>query len=395
MPGTLHEQGVDILYNHLEAALGRELLATAKCNECPDEIAIDLMQNADRIMRGQSVGPVVPDLALLDGNGRPTTFVEVVVTHAPDRNVHRYAIENSIRVVEFHLNATADPSPARRERGKALSEALAIKASLRDLREGRLRVDAHNLLCERPRCEDCQTPRPLRTVVILEKDCWKCHKATRVAVGSRDSEHLYPAHFTDLELAFARDHGVILDVRYSATRQERYLANVCSACDQIQGDWFLYQDPFHDSYRIAIDEREGFEGPCESCSQRDCSLHGAFRDYEADGECPTCLDAARVRLCPNREGRDCYYPATCHEQGCYFTRRSESRRSEAQRQAEKAAKANQETLESIEEDTQPLKARIRGCTHCGASRRSLRPAPQGHITCTECGTDQEPDHYRM
>lgn len=283
MPGTLHEQGVDILYNHLEAALGRELLAKAKCNECPDEIAIDLMQNAARITRGQSVGPVVPDLALLDGNGRPTTFVEVVVTHSPDRNVHRYAIENSIRIVEFHLNATTDPSPARGERGKALSEALAIKASLRDLREGRLRVDAHNLLCERPRCEDCQTPRPLRTVVVLEKNCWNCHKATRVAVGSRDSEHLYPGHFTELELAFARDHGVILDVRHSATRQESYLANVCSACDQIQGNWFLYQDPFHDSYQVATAKLQGFGGPCDKCSERHCNLHGIFHDYDRRG----------------------------------------------------------------------------------------------------------------
>ena len=395
MPGPLHEQAVDALYERLTRSLGRGLRATAVCNECPDEIPLDLLSGVAEIKRNAAIGPVVPDLVLLDARGRPLTFIEVVVSHPPGRNVHRYAIEHGVQILEFDIIPDGGTLPRAGRRRKATQEALAIKARLRELKEGQLRVDVHNLTCERPRCSVCGTPLPLRVVTILTKDCWKCGQAVDAAVGRKDSEHLYPAQFSELELAFARGHGVTLEVRNSATMRESYLANVCKACDQIQGNWFLYQDPFHDSYSLYKAERRGYDGPCDKCSERICNVHGVYHEYEADGDCPTCTDVARVTSCLHQVGRECFYPAACAEQGCYFTRREETRRREVERSEEEEAKAEQPTLESIEDETQPLRARIRGCTHCGASRRHLRPNEEHQAVCTECGTTQAPDHFRM
>ena len=215
----------------------------------------------------------------------------------------------------------------------------------------------------------------------------------RVAIGSRSSEHLYPGNFTDAELAFARGHGVALEVRYSATARGSYLANVCGSCDTILGNWFLYQDPFHDTYRIAVADRQGYEGPCDRCSELHCELHGVYHDYEAEGQCPSCLDAAKVTLCRDHEGRECYYPETCDEQGCYFVRQEKARQREAEERVEVARQMEKETLAAIEAESEPLRSLIKGCSTCGASRREFR-FQDGQAFCTRCGASQEADHFR-
>lgn len=388
MPGPLHEQAVEALYGRLIKSLGRKLLVTAECNECPDELSIDLLQGVAEVERNVAIGPVIPDLALLDDSGSPLTFVEVVVSHPPGRNVHRYAIEHGIQIVEFDLAAGGRPLGQTGRRRKALEEALAIKTRLRELREGQPRVDAHNLACERPRCSACGIPLPLRTVTIVTKDCWNCGKAVDVAVGSRESGHLYPAQFNASELAFAEAHGVTLEVRDSATAKEKYLANVCRACNQIQGNWFLYQDPFHDSFHLHKAERTGYDGPCDKCSERICNLHGVYRAYEADGECPTCLAQSRVTPCREREGRECYYPATCAAEGCYFTRREHARQREEQERLSKARKAEDAALKALDEEARAFEGVVQGCRSCGASRKNFRFV-EGRPFCSLCGASQE------
>lgn len=393
MPGLLHEQAIDILYGRLTAALGGELLATAQCNECPDEISIDLLKDVAEIKRNAVVGAVMPDLVLLDHGGRPLTFVEVVVSHSPGRNVHHYALEHGVQILEFDVVPSGESLPRTGRRRKATEETLAIKARFRELQQGQLRVDVHNLSCERPRCSACGSPLPLRTVIILTKDCWNCRRATRVAVGSRDSRHLYPAHFNESELALARAHGVTLEVRYSATVRESYLANVCRSCDQMQGNWFLYQDPFHDSYHLFEAEQRGYDGPCDKCSERICKLHGDYYTYEADGECPACVAEAKLTFCRNDERRECYYPSTCDEKGCYFNRRDEEQRRQAEERIEAARKSEEATLAAIHEEAEPLRSLIKGCSVCSAPRKEFR-FQDGQAFCTRCGASQEPDHFR-
>ena len=244
-----------------------------------------------------------------------------------------------------------------------------------------------------PVCTDCGTPLPLRTVNVLTKDCWNCDQYVRVAVGSKETGHIYPQNFTEDELAFAASHGVTLDVRYSNTVRESYLANVCGACDQIQGNWFLCHDPFHDTYRAAVAELQGYEGPCDKCTERNCDLHGTYHTYEAQSECPTCREMAKRTPCGQYDGRECFYPTTCAEQDCYFTRRQEARPREVEERVEKARNTKEATLASIEEEAQPLRLRVKGCTTCGASRSEFR-FQDSQAFCSRCGASQGPDHFR-
>ena len=315
---TPHERAVSILETHIRESLGGDLSATAICNECSEELSINLVKDAATVARNIKVGTVRPDLTAFDTEGNPIRFIEIVDKHAPESNVHEYAVANNIEVVEFHLNAPREFVGYRRNR--ALDASLTVKARLEDLVAKRLEIDAHNLLCPRPKCQDCSTPLPLRTVTVSLKDCWKCGQNVSVAIGYKDGQALEQDEFTKEELAFARGSGVTLERRFSATVGAKYLANVCTSCDQIQGNWFLYQDPYHDRFNLPQSKKESY-GPCDKCATRICLTHGEFFDYDGDRECPHCVAESEKTMCPHNPERECYYPDKCDEEGCYFVTR--------------------------------------------------------------------------
>ena len=315
---TPHERAVSILELHIRENLGKSLPATAMCNECREELIINLVENVATVERNKSVGTVRPDLSMFDIDGNPIRFIEIADKHIPESNVHEYAVGNNIEVVEFHLNAPREFVGERRNR--ALDASLNVKARLDDLAAKRLNIDAHNLLCQRPKCIDCSTPLPLRTVAVSLKDCWNCEQNIKVATGYKDGQALEQDEFTKEELDFVRDSGVTLERRFSATVGAKYLANVCTSCDQIQGNWFLYQDPYHDRFNLPQAEKESY-GPCDKCATRICLTHGEYFDYDGDRECPHCVAEAERVMCPNKPERECFYPNKCNEGGCYFVNR--------------------------------------------------------------------------
>lgn len=296
--------------------------ATAPCNECSETLSVDLLDRVSIVRREKYVGTVCPDISLLDDNGTPIRFIEVVDSHSPERNVHEYALANGIDVFELHLRAPREFIGTRKNR--ALDASLAIKARLQEIADGEIRVDTHTLLCQRPKCDECGGRLPLRTIAINTKDCWKCGQAVNVAVGSKDDHNLEPGSFTEEEIAFARSNGVILERRFSAMVMAKYLANVCPHCDQIQGNWFLYMDPFHDRYNIHRTSREAY-GPCDACATFFCRTHWEYIDYGKAGQCPACLEEAARVMCPNNPSRECFVPDKCEATGCYFVNRERPR----------------------------------------------------------------------
>ena len=141
----------------------------------------------------------------------------------------------------MHLRAEREFTGRRRN--KALDASLTVNARLRELAAGRIQVDAHNLLCRKPPCPECGAPLPLWTVTIRTTDCWNCGQNVNVAIGGKDGESLRQDHFTTEEIEFAQGNGVALDRRFSATAMEKYLANICTVCDQMQGNWFFTWTP--------------------------------------------------------------------------------------------------------------------------------------------------------
>ena len=132
------------------------------------------------------MGTVRPDISLLDENGEPVRFIEVVDSHAPEGTVHEQALQEGTEVMEIHLRAEREFTGTRRN--KALDASLTVKARLQELAAGRIALDAHNLLCRRPKCKECGAPLPLRIVTVSTTDCWKCGQNVNVATGEKDGE---------------------------------------------------------------------------------------------------------------------------------------------------------------------------------------------------------------
>ena len=328
--------------------IGGELKATAECNQCPERLTVNLLEGAIAVERNRSTGAVRPDLTLINREGDPIRFIEIVDTHAPEGNVHDYAVDHDMEIVEFHLRARGEFTGRRRHR--ALDGSLRVMARLEALSDGRLEVDAHNLLCQRPKCQDCGTPLALRTITVSKKDCWNCGQNVNVAVGDKDGMSLVQDEFTAEERAFAKGSGVTLDRRFSAIVRAKYLANVCAECDQIQGNWFLYMDPYHDRFNLHLAERRVY-GPCDHCAVRYCLTHGEYLDYDGDRQCPSCLAESERTMCPNQPGRECFYPHRCQEGGCYFVNR-EAREKEERRQYEEELRRAEERREKEREPRQ-------------------------------------------
>ncbi len=326
---TPHNEAVAIIEQLVTRNLGGNLEATAACNQCTEDLTVDLVAGAYSVSREKLVGAVRPDISLLDDTGKPVRFIEVVDSHAPEGTVHEQALHDGTEVVEIHLRAERKFRGERRNR--ALDASLVVKARLQELAAGRIAIDAHNLLCSRPKCRECGASLPLRTVTISTTDCWKCGKNVNVATGHKDDEDLEQDCFTAEEIAFAQENGVILERRFSVTAGGKYLANVCTACDQIQGNWFLYMDPFHDRFNLHRAERQVY-GPCDQCATHHCLTHGEYLDYRGTSQCPSCVQEAERVMCPNTPDRECFYPHRCEEGGCYFVNRELQRREQLEQE---------------------------------------------------------------
>ncbi len=328
---TPHEEAVSTIEKLVTQKLeGGCLLATASCNQCSEELTLNLVEGVSTVSRGKSVGTVRPDLSLYD-NGEVIRFIEVVDSHAPEKNVHEYALKNGIEIVEFHLRA--ERSFIGKRRNKALDISLTVKARLKELSDGRLLIDAHNLLCQRPKCEECGTPLPLRTVTVSTTDCWNCGQNVNIAVGNKDGEALEQDYFSTEETVFVRENGVTLERRFSATAGGKYLANICVKCDQIQGNFFLYMDPLHDRFNLQVTERQAY-GPCDRCAARHCWSHGEYMDYQGSSQCPACVVEAERVMCPHNPQRECFYPSRCADTECYFLNRNRVRQRDREKQLE-------------------------------------------------------------
>lgn len=323
-----HEQAVAILERHIFDHIGKTFEANAFCNECGEPIAINLVERANSVKRNRQVGPVRPDLSIFESEEVPIRFIEIVDSHKPQSNVYEYALAHNIEVVEIHLNTGREFAGKRVNR--ALDTSLVVKARLEDLKKKIVKIDAHNLLCERPKCSKCASPLPQRIVTIHVKDCWKCGQHVNVAVGYKDRAILEADDFTHEELTFAKANGVILERRFSLKMRSKYVANVCTNCDQIQGKWFL-DNPFlaccgaDGRFRLHKTERKGF-GPCDACAKRLCLHHDEYFDYTGDRQCPECVRESERVMCPNISNKDCFYPDRCRENGCYFVTESKGKR---------------------------------------------------------------------
>ena len=102
---TPHDEALAIIEQLATKNLGGTLDATAACNQCSEELTINLVAGASSVSREKLVGTVRPDISLFGENGEPVRFIEVVDSHAPEGIVHEQALQDGTEVLEIHLRA--------------------------------------------------------------------------------------------------------------------------------------------------------------------------------------------------------------------------------------------------------------------------------------------------
>jgi hypothetical protein len=77
---------------------------------------------------------------------------------------------------------------------------------------------------------------------IIATTCYKCEKPMNVAVTYRNNGFRGPEGFSAEEKNIATNHEVIIEHRYSGTRQDSYDANICPHCNAFMGQHFLFPE---------------------------------------------------------------------------------------------------------------------------------------------------------
>ena len=92
-------------------------------------------------------------------------------------------------------------------------------------------------------CPVCTSERLNRVIHVVDTECWsdRCLSPMKVAFGDEEGCSFSPEEFTEDEIQAARAAGALLELRYSKTVHEEYLANVCPKCKVIVGSFFLHR----------------------------------------------------------------------------------------------------------------------------------------------------------
>lgn len=225
---ALHWFGKHLLCEAIDRALteGRPLPMQWNCSQCYHSHNGDLLKKAASVALEQVLGEVRPDLLLKDATCKPVVAIEIIVTHAPEQSSYDFYSKHDIAVVEVRI-----------EDGTTLE-------ALRDLRE--LKPDAVSI-CTRKKCPDCHKPLGPKLLNIVIGDCYRCHSPMKVAFIEADGIGLQTSSFSPQEIEFAKKQGCILEVCYSKTLNDRYLANVCPKCRAFVGEHYMHNYNRNDS----------------------------------------------------------------------------------------------------------------------------------------------------
>ena len=81
---TPHQQAISVIERFVMDNIGGSLEASANCNQCSEELSVNLVDGLAGVHREERVVTVQPDLCLVGGNEEPIRFIEVVDSHAPE-----------------------------------------------------------------------------------------------------------------------------------------------------------------------------------------------------------------------------------------------------------------------------------------------------------------------
>ncbi len=309
----LHKLGKHLLAARVEFAIanGEPLPITWECERCYRKHEGDLVQGVECVKIEHAIdvenGRIIPDVMLVSQLGKPQTFVEIIVTHEPEKPVYDYAKANNVAVVELRLKSEDD-------------------LDFFD-KEGRLNPHKATLPCLTPACQKCNNPlldEPiLYFLYVVTAPCWKCHEGMKLAlwevVSGGLTEHLGPYIFgpsgriigmfieegdgpSEGELTLARKHGAVIKRQGSQTMGTSYMANTCIQCGAFVGANYEadYGEFINSSNRVAAYYACEHCG-CGTCDCKSRSTEKAEREWEE-------TNRANHTVNTSSDHRSSYYP---------------------------------------------------------------------------------------
>jgi hypothetical protein len=191
-----------------------------ECNYCHSKHGGNLLKKVFDVKEEYNMKVCKPDIALFDEKGNIFAVVEIVVTHKPEDNVIKYYSENNIVLIQIELDSENDL----------------------DNIDGKLKNPSVVDCCFNPKCQNCGKYKTKKELIVLEENCYRCGNLMKICYIKINDDFKKPSEFNNDELNFAKSKDVLLERRFSKTKNEKYIANVCPNCRSFVGDWFLFDD---------------------------------------------------------------------------------------------------------------------------------------------------------
>jgi ssDNA-binding Zn-finger/Zn-ribbon topoisomerase 1 len=240
---VLHNTYKKLLYERLKNAIenNEPLYMEWDCKICQGRHRANLVENIDSVELESYLGDYKPDIILLR-QGKPISVIEIVVTHEVQENAEKYYTSQNISIIKIFLESDEE---------------------IYEIKDSVLKPKSVEYCTELPRCPKCGNYMEIKYLNITTVRCWKCglpYKAAWITIGNGSRGIFFgPERFSENEIRVATEKGVMIEKRYSKTKNDNYNANICPHCGSFMGEFFIHDLLYTEEERILL----GYE--CSSC----------------------------------------------------------------------------------------------------------------------------------
>lgn len=194
------------------------------CTFCGTGHSGNLLKKVRSVKVEHNLKVCQPDICMFDAEGKPFAVVEVVVTHEPEKEVVSFYSNNDIILIRIDVTSDEDI----------------------DKLEERITKPNFVGTCFNPKCKTCGRWQQTKIMTIVDGPCYKCDSTMKVATIAASkglingASNIAPSEFSYDEFQFAQSKGVVLNVHYSKTVNEKYIANTCTGCGAFAGNHYLF-----------------------------------------------------------------------------------------------------------------------------------------------------------
>jgi hypothetical protein len=228
---ALHYSFKKMLLNKIRNYINKKIPMNMiwKCNYCHKKHEGNLLKTVFDVKDEFDMQICRPDIALFNEKREVFAVIEIVVTHKPEDNAIKYYKENKIILIQIDLDSEND---------------------LENIDE---KINNPSIVdfCFNPKCKICGNYKTKKELVVVNTSCYRCGRPMKVCYVLTNCSFMGPDALNENEIGFAKSKGVLLEIRFSKTTNEKYLANVCPNCKAFVGDFFIHEyvggdDPKYD-----------------------------------------------------------------------------------------------------------------------------------------------------